>query len=230
MTTFKICVILTRIYEYKHRVRSDLKILVRAFFDETTNTTSYVVSDPDTRRAAVIDPMLDFKLASGRTPTTSADRIVTYVEEHGIGTDWILETHVHADHLSSSQYLQDRLGDQIAIGSGVKTVQKAFRNTFDLSNLDATCGQFDTLFNNGDTFNIGDITGRVLVTLGHTPAYITYVIGDIVFFDDTLFMPDCDTSRTDFPAEALSTCTHQFTKFLSSRMLCLFLRATTTKP
>ena len=147
--------------------------LVRAFFDEATNTASYVVSDPDTRRAAVIDPVLDFKLASGRTATTSADRIVTYVEEHGLGIDWILETHVHTAHLSSSQHLQDRLGGQMTIESRVKSVQKAFRNTFDFSDLDATCGQFDTLFNNVYTFNIGDITGRVLATPGHTPACIT---------------------------------------------------------
>jgi glyoxylase-like metal-dependent hydrolase (beta-lactamase superfamily II) len=173
--------------------------IVRAFFDESTNTASYVVSDPDTRRAAIVDPVLDFELASGRTATASAEQIVAYVEKHDLGVDWILETHIHADHLSSAHYLQDRLGGQIAIGSGVRSVQESFRNTFDLSDLDAACGQFDTLFNDGDTFELGGIASQVLATPGHTPACVTYVIGDAAFVGDTLFMPDFGTARTDFP-------------------------------
>jgi glyoxylase-like metal-dependent hydrolase (beta-lactamase superfamily II) len=173
--------------------------MVRAFFDESTNTASYVVSDPDTRRAAIVDPVLDFELASGRTATASAEQIVAYVEKHDLGVDWILETHIHADHLSSAHYLQDRLGGQIAIGSGVRSVQESFRNTFDLSDLDPACGQFDTLFNDGDTFELGGIASQVLATPGHTPACVTYVIGDAAFVGDTLFMPDFGTARTDFP-------------------------------
>jgi glyoxylase-like metal-dependent hydrolase (beta-lactamase superfamily II) len=172
---------------------------VRAFFDAATNTASYVVSDPDTRRAAVIDPVLDFNLASARTATRSAELIIAYVEEHDLGVDWILETHVHADHLSSSQYLQDNLGGQIAIGSGVRSVQDSFRNIFELGELDAACGQFDVLFNDNDAFQIGSIAARVLATPGHTPACVTYLIGDAAFVGDTLFMPDFGTARTDFP-------------------------------
>ncbi len=172
---------------------------VRAFFDEATNTASYVVSDPSTRRAAIIDPVLDFKPASARTATLSAELIIDYVKEHELGVDWILETHVHADHLSSSQYLQDNLGGQIAIGSGVRSVQDAFRNIFELGELDAACGQFDVLFNDNDAFQIGSIAARVLATPGHTPACVTYLIGDAAFVGDTLFMPDFGTARTDFP-------------------------------
>lgn len=172
---------------------------VRAFFDEATFTVTYVVSDPATARAAIIDAVLDFDPASGRTSTTSADEVITYVRANDLGVDWILETHVHADHLSGAPYLKETLGGQMAIGAAVQQVQKTFKGVFNLKDLAADGSQFDRLFNEGDTFRVGDLEGRVIATPGHTPACVTYVIGDSAFVGDTLFMPDFGTARTDFP-------------------------------
>ena len=172
---------------------------VRAFFDEATFTVTYVVSDPATGRAAIIDSVLDFEPASGRTSTTAADEVITYVRANDLGVDWILETHVHADHLSGAPYLKETLGGQTAIGAAVRTVQDVFKGVFNLKDLAADGSQFDRLFEHGDTFPIGDIEGRVIATPGHTPACVTYVIGDSAFVGDTLFMPDFGTARTDFP-------------------------------
>ena len=172
---------------------------VSAFFDEATFTITYVVSDPATGRAAVIDPVLDFDPASGRTSTTSADRVVAHVTDNDLGVDWILETHVHADHLSGAPYIREQLGGKAAIGKDVKAVQETFKGVFNLKDLATDGSQFDHLFGDGDTFAIGDITGKVIATPGHTPACITYVIGDAAFVGDTLFMPDFGSARTDFP-------------------------------
>ncbi len=172
---------------------------VRAFFDEATFTVTYVVSDPATSRAVVIDPVLDYEPASGRTSTTSADEVITYVRAKDLRVDWILETHVHADHLSGAPYLQEKVGGQTAIGSAVKAVQLTFKTIFNLEDLTPDGSQFDRLFEDGDTFAIGEIEGRVIATPGHTPACVTYVIGDSAFVGDTLFMPDFGTARTDFP-------------------------------
>jgi glyoxylase-like metal-dependent hydrolase (beta-lactamase superfamily II) len=172
---------------------------VKAFFDEATNTVSYVVSDADTARAAVIDPVLDYDPHSGRTATTSADRLIAYVRQAGLQTDWILETHVHADHLSSAPYVQAQLGGKTAIGAHVDAVQAVFKDVFNIAALPADGSQFERLFVDGDTFKIGNIEARVIATPGHTPACITYVIGDSAFVGDTLFMPDFGTARTDFP-------------------------------
>ncbi len=172
---------------------------VKAFFDEATFTVSYIVSDPATRKAAVIDPVLDFDAASGRTTTKSADNVIEHVREHGLDVDWILETHVHADHLSGAPYVQEQLGGQTAIGAGVTSVQKTFKDIFNAANLAADGSQFDRLFTDGDTFAIGEIEARVIATPGHTPACVTYVIGDSAYVGDTLFMPDFGTARTDFP-------------------------------
>jgi len=172
---------------------------VNAFFDEATFTVTYVVSDPTTRRAAIIDPVLDFEAASGRTSTASADDVVAYAKKNKLEIDWILETHVHADHISGAPCLREQLGGQTAIGKGVTAVQSTFKNVFNLADLATDGSQFDHLFDDGDTFKVGNISGRVIATPGHTPACVTYVIGDTAFVGDTLFMPDFGTSRTDFP-------------------------------
>ncbi len=172
---------------------------VQAFFDTTTNTVSYVVTDPATAHAAVIDPVLDFDAASGRTSTASAERIVDYVRDNALNVDWILETHVHADHLSAAPWLRDAVGGRIGIGEHVRTVQATFRDVFNLADLATDGRQFDELFADGDRFSIGELEARVLHTPGHTPACVTYRIGDAAFVGDTLFMPDYGTARTDFP-------------------------------
>lgn len=172
---------------------------VKAFFDEATFTVSYVVSDPATARAAVIDPVLDFDPASGRTSTTSADQIVNFAKENDLTIDWILETHVHADHLSGAPYLKEKLGGQTGIGTGITAVQATFKSVFNLPGLATDGSQFDRLFSDGDTFKVGSIDSHIIATPGHTPACVTYVIGDAAYVGDTLFMPDFGTSRTDFP-------------------------------
>ena len=177
---------------------------VKAFFDEATFTVSYVVSDPATKRAAIIDSVLDYDAASGRTSTASADAVVEYVNEKALAVDWILETHVHADHLSGAPYLKDKLGGQISIGAQVNVVQEAFKGVFNLTDLATDGSQFDRLFSDGDTFAVGNIEARVIGTPGHTPACITYVIGDTAYVGDTLFMQDFGTARTDFPGGSAS--------------------------
>ncbi len=172
---------------------------VKAFFDEATFTVTYVVSDPATRRAAIIDSVLDYDAAAGRTSTRSADAVVAYAQDSDFSVDWILETHVHADHLSAAPYLQDKLGGKTAIGGGVTGVQDTFRGIFNLKDLEADGRQFDRLFADGETFLIGDIEARVMATPGHTPGCVCYVIGDSAFVGDTLFMPDYGTARADFP-------------------------------
>ena len=172
---------------------------VEAFFDEATFTVSYVVSDPQTGRAAVIDPVLDYDPHSGRTTTASADRLIKYVKDSNLSVVWILETHVHADHLSSAPQVKAELGGSTAIGAHVTNVQEVFKGIFNLEDLDADGSQFDHLFADGDTFEIGNIKARVIATPGHTPACVTYHIGDSAFVGDTLFMPDFGTARTDFP-------------------------------
>tara|TARA_R110000782_G_scaffold9026_14_gene29221 strand:+ start:767 stop:1630 length:864 start_codon:yes stop_codon:yes gene_type:complete len=175
------------------------EVAVKAFFDEETYTVSYVVSDPGSGRAAVIDAVLDYDPSAGRTAHHSADRLISYVRDAGLTVDWILETHVHADHLSGAQFVKSQLGGKNAIGEHVGTVQATFKKVFNLTDLAVDGSQFDTLFADGDTFQIGDIKARVMATPGHTPACVTYVIGDCAFVGDTLFMPDYGSARTDFP-------------------------------
>ena len=172
---------------------------VTAFFDEATFTVSYLVADPETGRAAAIDPVLDFDPASGRTSTQSADALLAYLSEHELVLDWLLETHVHADHLSGAHYLKQKTGAKTAIGKHVADVQATFKPIFNLGDLATDGSQFDQLFVDGDEFAIGKLTGRVIATPGHTPACVTYLIGDAAFVGDTLFMPDFGTARTDFP-------------------------------
>ena len=172
---------------------------VDAFFDEATFTVTYIVSDTESSHAVIIDPVLDYDPASGRTSTSSADQVINHAKVNNLTIDWILETHVHADHLSGAPYLQGKLGGKTAIGRGVTAVQSVFKETFNLGDLVPDGGQFDHLFDDGETFDFGGIRGRVMATPGHTPACVTYVIGDSAFVGDTLFMPDFGTARTDFP-------------------------------
>ena len=175
------------------------QLSVTAFFDEATFTASYVAADPGTGQAAVIDPVLDFDPASGRTSTASADKLVDFVTNEGLTVDWILETHVHADHLTAAPYLEEKLGGRIAIGSNITAVQETFKGVFNIEDLATDGSQFGHLFGDGDEFKVGSIAGSIIGTPGHTPACITYVVGDAAFVGDTLFMPDFGTARTDFP-------------------------------
>ncbi len=173
--------------------------VVQRFFHESTNTFSYVVWDADGSGAAVIDPVLDYDHRSGRTDTQFADQIATYVREHDLEVHWILETHAHADHLTSAPYLKEQLGGKIAIGEGIRAVQRTFKSIFNLKDLNANGTQFDHLFVDGETFDIGSLTGQVLHTPGHTNDSVSYVIGNAAFVGDTLFAPDSGTARADFP-------------------------------
>jgi len=172
---------------------------VTAFFDAATYTVSYVVADPDTGRAAIVDPVLDYEASSGRTSTTSADKMLAFIEERKLEVGWILETHIHADHLSGAPYIKSKVGGETGIGEHVTAVQDVFKGIFNLEDLSTDGSQFDRLFMDGDVFTIGNIEGHVIHTPGHTPACATYVIGDAAFVGDTLFMPDFGSARTDFP-------------------------------
>lgn len=173
---------------------------VKAFFDEPTFTASYVVSDPVTGVAAIVDSVLDFDQPSGRTSTDSADAIIAHVKEAGLVVEWLLETHAHADHLSAAPYLQERLGGRIAIGREILTVQNMFGKIFNEGTAFARDGsQFDHLFDDGDAFSIGGIPAVALHVPGHTPADMAYLVGDAAFVGDTMFMPDYGTARADFP-------------------------------
>ena len=189
---------------------------VKAFYDSATFTVSYVVSDPKTRSAAIIDSVLDYDPHAGRTSTTSADALVTWVKEQGLTIDWILETHVHADHVTAAPYLKEKLGGRIAIGQHVKTVQTTFKSIFNTEAEFATDGrQFDHLFTDDEEFRIGTIQAKAIHTPGHTPACVTYHIGDAVFVGDTLFMPDFGTARCDFPGGCAATLYQSIRKILS---------------
>ena len=173
---------------------------VQAFFDPATYTYSYVVTDPGSKRCAIIDSVLDYDPASGRTSHNSADRLIQYVRDNQLQVDWLLETHVHADHLSAAPYLKRELGGQLAIGENITVVQNTFGKLFNAGPEFATDGrQFDHLFKDGDSFQVGAIEARAIHTPGHTPACMTYLIGDAGFVGDTLFMPDYGTARCDFP-------------------------------
>lgn len=190
--------------------------IVTHFFDEPTNTFSYVVQDPGSRACAIIDSVLDFDYAAGHTDVRSADNIIAFIREHDLDVVWILETHVHADHLSAAPYLHEQLGGKTGIGANIVKVQEIFGKAFNAGSEFARDGsQFDALFEEGDTFTIGQLQGRVLHTPGHTPACLTYVIGDAAFVGDTLFMPDYGTARCDFPGGDARTLYHSIQKVLA---------------
>lgn len=173
---------------------------IAGFFDPATFTVTYVVHDPASRQAAIIDSVLDFDPASGRTTTASADAVIAHVAAHDLTVAWLLETHAHADHFSAAPYLQERLGGRIAIGEHITHVQQVFGKLFNAGSAFAADGsQFDHLFRDGDTFTIGNLPVTVMHVPGHTPACIAYVVGEAVFVGDTMFMPDYGSARADFP-------------------------------
>jgi len=173
---------------------------VTSFFDEPTNTVSHVVRGPASRRCGVIDSVLDYDAASGRTATESADEIIAFIREHGLEVEWILETHVHADHLSAAPYIKEKLRGALGIGENVSVVQDLFGKVFNAgTEFQRDGSQFDHLFTAGERFTIGELDAVALHTPGHTPDSVTYVIGDAAFVGDTLFMPDYGTARADFP-------------------------------
>ncbi len=173
---------------------------VTAFFDAQTNTVSYVVKDPGSRACAIVDSVMDIDYAAGRIAYHSADEIVAFVREHGLEVEWLIETHVHADHLSAAPYLQGLLGGKIGIGDRITIVQETFGKVFNEgTEFQRDGSQFDRLFAEGDTYTIGGMTAFAMHTPGHTPACMTHVIGDAAFVGDTLFMPDGGSARADFP-------------------------------
>lgn len=190
--------------------------IVTPFFDEPTNTFSYVVRDRGSRACAIIDSVLDFDYAAGSTDVRSANAIVEFIQREKLTVEWVLETHVHADHLTAAPYLQGELGGKTGIGACITEVQTIFGKLFNTGD-DFKCDgrQFDCLFEEGDTFRIGGLEGRILHTPGHTPADLTYVIGDAAFVGDTLFMPDYGTARCDFPGGDARTLFHSIRKVLA---------------
>jgi glyoxylase-like metal-dependent hydrolase (beta-lactamase superfamily II) len=177
-----------------------IKPWVTGFHDRVTGTVTYVVADKVSRRAAVIDPVWDFEPKSGRLSTASVDRLSAFIEQERLTPDWIFETHVHADHLTAAQLLKSRFGAPIGIGRKVTQVQRTFAALYGIEGeVPADGSQFDRLFEEGDRFEIGELRGRVLHTPGHTPACVSYLVGDVALVGDTLFMPDAGTARCDFP-------------------------------
>jgi len=189
---------------------------VKSFFDPCTFTISHVASDPETKRTAIIDSVLDYDQASGRTSTQTAEALIQYVKSEGLVIDWIIETHIHADHLSAAPFLKDELGGKIAIGSRVSEVQSVFGNVFNAGDPFARDGsQFDHLFSDGETFKLGQIDCEAISTPGHTPACTVFKIGDAAFVGDTIFMPDFGTARCDFPGGDAETLYHSIQKIFS---------------
>lgn len=189
---------------------------VTAFFDDATNTISFVVKDPEGASCAIIDSVLDFDYSSGRTDTRSADAVIAFVQDHDLKVEWLLESHVHADHLSAAPYIQQKVGGKIGIGENITVVQDTFGKVFNEgTEFQRDGSQFDRLFKEGDSLMIGQLRGDVLHTPGHTPACLTYVIGDAAFVGDTLFMPDFGTARCDFPGGSSETLYNSIQKILA---------------
>ena len=195
-------VVLQAATEQVLRAASDaaLRPEIASFFDPATYTVTYIVSDPATGEAAIVNSVLDFDPNSGRTATASADKVIDHITSHNLKVTWLLETHAHADHFSAAPYLQEKLGGQIAIGAEITTVQNVFGKLFNAgTDFERDGSQFDALFKDGDTFTIGNLPVTVMHVPGHTPADIAYVVGEAVFVGDTMFMPDYGTARADFP-------------------------------
>lgn len=178
---------------------------VTGFYEARTGSIQYVVADPATGRCAIIDPVLDYDEKSGSTATVEADRLLAFIEEKGYALEWILDTHPHADHFSAAHYLKERTGARTAIGERVVEVQKLWKSIYNWPDFPADGSQWDRLFADGESFRIGDMDARVMLSPGHTLASITYVVGDAAFVHDTLFMPDSGTARADFPGGSSDT-------------------------
>jgi len=189
---------------------------ITGFHESVTGTVSYIVTDPATKRAAIIDPVLNYDASSVRTSTVSADQLLEFVRSGELTVDWILETHMHADHLTAAAYLKSQTGAKVAIGAEVTTVQQTFGSLFGTTaNLKPNAGDFDHVFRDGETFMIGGLTAKVMHTPGHTPACLTYAIADAIFVGDTLFMPDFGTARCDFPGGDAATLYRSIQKIFS---------------
>ena len=191
------------------------KPIIHGFFDEPSNTVSYLVGDPETKQAAVIDPVLDYDHKSGKANVTSADAILAKAREEGFTISLVLETHVHADHLSGAPYIKLKTGAKVAIGERIKEVQKIFRPVFNAIDVSGEGSEFDILFKDGERFTIGNLEGEVIATPGHTPACVSFHIGDAVFVGDTLFMPDYGTARADFPGGDARTLYHSIRRLMT---------------
>ena len=178
---------------------------VTGFYHEESGSIAYVVADPATRHAAIIDPVLDFDEKAGRVSTTSADAILNYIDENKLSVDWVLDTHPHADHFSAAVYLKEKLGAPAAIGAKIGAVQDLWKAIYNLPDFPADGSQWDRLFADGDTISIGSIEGRVVHSPGHTLASVTYMFGDAAFVHDTLFQPDTGSARCDFPGGSAAT-------------------------
>ena len=188
---------------------------IQAFFDEPTNTVSYLVSDPVTRRAAVIDPVLDYDHRTGKASAKSADAILEAAAAGNLSIEWVLETHAHADHLSGAPYVKLKTGAKVGIGEHIREVQKIFRPVFNATDVSGDGSEFDHLFKDGERFRLGSLEIEVLHVPGHTPADIAYKVGDAVFVGDTLFMPDYGTARADFPGGNAATLYRSIRRLLS---------------
>ncbi len=187
-------------YMTTYSTNMNIDAVVEAFFDEATNTISYVVKDPASNACVIVDSVMDFDFSSGRISYSQADRIVEHVNENNLDVEWLIETHVHADHLSAAPYIQEKLGGQIGIGKNITLVQDTFGKVFNEGTQFQRDGsQFDALFSDGDTYTVGQMSVVVMETPGHTPACMTHVMGNATFVGDTLFMPDSGSARADFP-------------------------------
>ncbi|WP_306142708.1 MBL fold metallo-hydrolase [Roseibium sp. MMSF_3412] len=181
-------------------VDMDIRPDVKAFFDPATNTISYVVRDPSSKACAVVDSVMDIDIAAGRITYDNANEIIAYIEENGLELEWLIETHVHADHLSGAPYIQQKLGGKLGIGDQITVIQETFGKVFNEgTEFQRDGSQFDRLFQDGDTYRIGEMTAFAMATPGHTPACMVHVMGNAAFAGDTLFMPDGGSARADFP-------------------------------
>ena len=200
----------------QYPVNMDIKPDVQAFFDEATNTISYIVKDPASDHCAIVDSVMDIDYAAGRITFDHADELIRQIETRGLTLDWIIETHVHADHLSAAPYIQERLGGKIGVGSKITVVQEVFGKVFNEgTEFQRDGSQFDALFEDGDTYMVGEMQCFAMYTPGHTPACMVHVMGDAAFVGDTLFMPDGGSARCDFPGGSAETLYDSIMKVLS---------------
>lgn len=198
------------------QIEEDVKPVVKAFFDEDTGSFSYVVKDPESQSCAIIDSVMDFDYPSGAVSYVGAKNIINYIKSHDLKVEWIIETHIHADHLSAAYYLKSKLGGKLGIGSHIIFVQNLFGKIFNVGDEFKRDGsQFDRLFEDGDSYKIGNMTAYAVHTPGHTPACMTHVIGDAAFVGDTIFMPDGGTARADFPGGEARELYNSIQKILS---------------